>query len=717
MSERHELPASESPRASVLIAAFNPSTFGECLRSLAAHLPEAPSCEVIATLNGPTDALLDSAAGVTGLRTVDTPVNLGLAAGANLARSRARGELMVLVQDDAEIESGWLETLVAAADAHPEAGAVGGMVTWPGGERVQTAGLVLWNDCSHSEVGAGSHPDDWAGSDPFAVDYCSSSSLLVRAETWDAVGGLDDSFFPAGHVDADLAMRIRRANRAVLVEPRARSFHRRGASSTKPFKRFIAVRNAVLFRERWGAELARTQEPPGERGAVEFERALGRAEERRSRCARRPATAPTGEPRVTRDIDPLTLQPARTRAAPGLRVRARAGPRALRERSRRPARAGYRAERATARARRAARRHHPGRLVAPARAPAPAAQACRRGAFALEQKVNDESTFADGVRAGIPFAIAGGLVALSFGVVAQDVGLSEVAAVVMSAIVFAGSAQFAVVAILAQGGGVGSAVAAAAMMNSRFLPMGVALGPSLPGGSLSRAAQGQTVVDASWALAAREDGSFDRMLLIGSSAAQYVTWTTGTAVGAIWGEALGDPKALGLDAVYPAFFVALLLNEMKSRRAGRRGGARRPDRAGARAGGARRGARAGGEPGGAGRPAPPGAHRRGRGAVSASASAILISGCAVITALIKASGPVLLGGRELPERFTGVIALMAPALLAALVVTAVLADADEWAIGAETAGVAAGGLVAWRTGSMLGCVLVAAVVTAGLRAL
>ena len=121
------------------------------------------------------------------------------------------------------------------------------------------------------------------------------------------MGGLDDSFFPAGHVDADLAMRIRRADRAVLVEPRARSRHRRGASSTKPFKRFIAVRNAELFRERWGAELARTQEPPGERGAVELERALGRAEERRSRCALRPATAPTGEPRVARDIDPLSF--------------------------------------------------------------------------------------------------------------------------------------------------------------------------------------------------------------------------------------------------------------------------------------------------------------------------------------------------------------------------------------------------------------------------
>jgi 4-azaleucine resistance transporter AzlC len=171
------------------------------------------------------------------------------------------------------------------------------------------------------------------------------------------------------------------------------------------------------------------------------------------------------------------------------------------------------------------------------------------------------------VRAGVPFGVAGGLLALSFGVVAQGAGLSAPAAIVMSAIVFAGSAQFAAIAILAAGGAAGAAVAAAALMNSRFLPMGVALAPSLPGGALSRAAQGQTVVDASWALAARGDGSFDRGLLFGSSAVQYVAWVSGTVAGAIWGDALGDPDALGLDAVYPAFFLALLIAEIRSPRA------------------------------------------------------------------------------------------------------------------------------------------------------
>jgi predicted branched-subunit amino acid permease len=175
--------------------------------------------------------------------------------------------------------------------------------------------------------------------------------------------------------------------------------------------------------------------------------------------------------------------------------------------------------------------------------------------------------FRAGVRAGVPFAIAGGLLAASFGVLARDVGMPGWAAIVMSAIVFAGSAQIAALSIIAGGGGLGSAIGAAALMNSRFLPMGIAIGPSLPGGAAARAAQGQTVVDASWALASDGQGGFDRHVLFGSSAIQYLTWVTGTVVGVVGGSALGDPRDYGLDAIYPAFFVALLIEETRSGRA------------------------------------------------------------------------------------------------------------------------------------------------------
>jgi 4-azaleucine resistance transporter AzlC len=176
------------------------------------------------------------------------------------------------------------------------------------------------------------------------------------------------------------------------------------------------------------------------------------------------------------------------------------------------------------------------------------------------------ASFRAGLRAGVPYAIAGAVVALSFGVLARHAGFSAIGAIVMSAIVFAGSAQFAAIAIIAGGGGVGAAIAAAALMNSRFLSMGVALAPSLSGRALQRAAQGQTVVDASWAMANRGDGRFDRHFLFGASAVQYVTWMIGTTVGAVAGTGLGDPRALGLDAIFPAFFLALLLPELRDPR-------------------------------------------------------------------------------------------------------------------------------------------------------
>jgi predicted branched-subunit amino acid permease len=94
--------------------------------------------------------------------------------------------------------------------------------------------------------------------------------------------------------------------------------------------------------------------------------------------------------------------------------------------------------------------------------------------------------------------------------------------------------------------------------------MGLAIGPSLKGGRVRRALEGQAVVDASWALANRGEGRFDRHTLFGSSAPQYVTWLAGTVLGVVAGGILPHPEALGIDAVFPAFFLALLVGELRS---------------------------------------------------------------------------------------------------------------------------------------------------------
>nr|WP_279387431.1 AzlC family ABC transporter permease [Rubrobacter taiwanensis] len=138
---------------------------------------------------------------------------------------------------------------------------------------------------------------------------------------------------------------------------------------------------------------------------------------------------------------------------------------------------------------------------------------------------------------------------------------------VFSVITFSGSAQFAVAAVLGGGGGALAAIIAAVLLNARFGPMGVAIAPYLKGGPLRRALEGQAVVDASWALASRGGGRFDREFMLGATVPQLAAWIGGTAVGVLGGNFIGDAGKLGLDVIFPAFFLALLAGELRSARA------------------------------------------------------------------------------------------------------------------------------------------------------
>jgi 4-azaleucine resistance transporter AzlC len=175
---------------------------------------------------------------------------------------------------------------------------------------------------------------------------------------------------------------------------------------------------------------------------------------------------------------------------------------------------------------------------------------------------SERARFRAGVRAGIPYAVAAMLVGISFGVLARPV-MGTAAPIVMSAVVFAGSAQFAALAVLAAGGGAGAAIVAGILLNARFIPMGIALAPSLHGGAPRRAAFGLAIIDASWAMASRGGGRFDPAFMAGATLPSYPGWVGGTAIGVVTGDLIGDPEAFGLDAMFPAFFLALLVEELR----------------------------------------------------------------------------------------------------------------------------------------------------------
>ena len=169
-----------------------------------------------------------------------------------------------------------------------------------------------------------------------------------------------------------------------------------------------------------------------------------------------------------------------------------------------------------------------------------------------------------GARAAVPFALATLVLGVSFGVLVRSLGWGPVAAIGSSVLICSGSAQFAIAAVLGSGGGPFAAIVAAVLLNARFGPMGVAVAPYLKGGPLRRALEGQAVVDASWVLASRGGGRFDREFMIGATIPQVAAWIGGTAAGGLGGDFVGDPERLGLDAVFPAFFLVLLVDELRS---------------------------------------------------------------------------------------------------------------------------------------------------------
>ncbi|HEV8249550.1 MAG TPA: AzlC family ABC transporter permease [Gaiellaceae bacterium] len=161
----------------------------------------------------------------------------------------------------------------------------------------------------------------------------------------------------------------------------------------------------------------------------------------------------------------------------------------------------------------------------------------------------------------LPAVVAFGV---SYGVLARASGMGALAPVVMSATTFAGSAQFAAASILGDAGTVAAAVVAAVLLNARYAPMSVAVGRGFHGPLWRRFLVSQLIVDESWALSARGEGRFDVPFLLGAGLTLYPVWVSGTAIGVAAGDLVGDPERLGLDAAFPALFLALLAGQIQT---------------------------------------------------------------------------------------------------------------------------------------------------------
>src|SRR5919107_1998867 len=171
------------------------------------------------------------------------------------------------------------------------------------------------------------------------------------------------------------------------------------------------------------------------------------------------------------------------------------------------------------------------------------------------------------ISGAVGIGLAVGVYGVSFGVLAVASGLSSAQACVMSMLVFTGASQFAFIGVLAAGGGALAASGPAVMLAVRNAAYGLSLTPILPARLRDRALAAQLVIDETTAMArAQDEPAAARRAFLATGASVWLCWNAGTLAGALLGGGLGDPRTLGLDAMFPAAFLALLAPQL--RRAG-----------------------------------------------------------------------------------------------------------------------------------------------------
>jgi len=278
-----QLPSSDSPWVSVVIPAHN--HYGVTRRCLAAlaYAPTQVAYEVIVVDDGSCDGTAEALArDVRGCRVVRHSRASGFNQACHSGAAQARGEVLVLLNNDTQPCCRWLEELLEPFHRWPATGIVGAQLVFPNG-RLQESGGIVWGNGDPWNYGRGGNPYDPRVSYTRQVDYVSAAALAIPLELWRQVGGFSSEFAPAYFEDTDLAFKVRELGRQVRCAPLARVVHHEGTTSgcdpgdADSIKR-LQSEHAPLFRNKWRQAL----QPSGPPSAAEAERlkdrdVLGRA--------------------------------------------------------------------------------------------------------------------------------------------------------------------------------------------------------------------------------------------------------------------------------------------------------------------------------------------------------------------------------------------------------------------------------------------------------
>ncbi len=252
-----EFPGTESPHVSIVIPVYNKWVYtAACLRSLLA-VKGKYSFEVIVVDDQSSDETAEQLANIDGLKHLRNEKNLGFVGSCNRGARNARGEYLVLLNNDTQVLEGWLDELIDTFEREPRAGLVGARLVYPDGS-LQESGGIIFKDGSGWNYGREHQAENPEYLFLREVDYCSGACIALKTKYFLQIGAFDERYAPAYYEDTDLAFRVRESGFEVLVQPLSVVIHHEGITSgtdTSSGAKKYQLINQKKFTDRWQAEL------------------------------------------------------------------------------------------------------------------------------------------------------------------------------------------------------------------------------------------------------------------------------------------------------------------------------------------------------------------------------------------------------------------------------------------------------------------------------
>jgi GT2 family glycosyltransferase len=250
---------SDHPLVSIVIPVYNKIGYTiNCLLALQSNVNTEVPYEIIIINDNSTDETLNILSKVEGLNLINNATNLGFILSCMKGVEQAKGHYICFLNNDTEVQSNWLESLLETFNKYPNAGVVGSMLIYPNNQ-LQEAGGVIWANASGQNYGKLQNYTDPKYNFVRPVDYCSGASIIISKVDFELLGGFELDFIPAYYEDTDLCFAVRnKLKKQVLYQPKSRLLHYEGisagTSTSSGMKRFQDI-NSKKFEKKWKDEL------------------------------------------------------------------------------------------------------------------------------------------------------------------------------------------------------------------------------------------------------------------------------------------------------------------------------------------------------------------------------------------------------------------------------------------------------------------------------